>query len=100
MHAKKTRLGVERLDQRDVPACLVGLGGPGTLSIVGNGASDTVVMNDNGAGTISGFSSGWGGFKFSGIKLIGVQNWAGTDHVVYNFTCNLLSRQPRLVVVW
>ena len=60
MRKQKAPLGLERLDERDVPACVVGLGGPNTLQVTGDGASDTVIINDNGAGTITGSATGWG----------------------------------------
>lgn len=99
MRTNKTRLGVERLDERDVPASIVGLGGPDTLVITGNGANDTVVINDNGAGDIQGFATGWGAFSFVGIKNIQVNTEGGNDRVVYNLIRNMLPSQERVVSV-
>lgn len=99
MRTNKTRLGVERLDERDVPACLVGLGGPDTLVITGNVANDTVVINDNGAGGIQGFATGWGAFSFAGIKNIQVNTEGGDDRVVYNLIRNMLPSQQQVVNV-
>lgn len=99
MRTKSTRLSLERMDERDVPACIVGLGAPDTLVVTGNAASDTVIINDNGAGVITGSATGWGAFTFSGIKQIQVNTWAGNDHVVYNLTRNLGATQQRTVSV-
>jgi hypothetical protein len=99
MQRNKTRLGLERLDERDVPACIVGLGGPDTLVITGNGAMDTVVVSDNGAGAITGTATGWGAFAFAGIKTIKVDTGAGNDRVTYNLTRNLQPGQVRTVDV-
>src|SRR5262245_37243364 len=99
MRTNKTRLGVERLDERGVPACIVTLGGPDTLGITGNAANDVVVINDNVAGGIQGFATGWGAFSFAGIKTIQVNTEGGDDRVVYNLIRNMLPSQERVVTV-
>src|SRR5687767_3755271 len=88
MRRSTTRLSVQPLEGREVPACIVGLGGPDTLVITGNAASDAVVINDNGAGTIWGTATGAAPFVFSGIKNIHVATGDGSDRVVYNLVRN------------
>jgi hypothetical protein len=95
----RTRLNVMPLEGREVPACLVALGGPDTLVVTGDGANDTVVLNDNGAGTIFGTATGVGAFSFSGIKTIGVNTEGGNDRVVYNLIRNMLPNQQRILTV-
>jgi hypothetical protein len=93
------RLSVHRLEDREVPACVVALGGPDTLVVTGDGAADAVVLNDNGAGTITGWATGAGAFAFNGIKNIQVNTEGGNDRVVYNLVRNMLPNQQRVVTV-
>ncbi|HEX3151960.1 MAG TPA: hypothetical protein VHR66_28060, partial [Gemmataceae bacterium] len=79
MRQRKASLGLERLDTRDVPACVVSHGVQNTMEIIGDGAPDTVIINDNGTGLITGSATGWGTFVFSGIDTIKVNTWAGDD---------------------
>jgi hypothetical protein len=95
----RTRLSVHPLEGREVPACVVALGGPDTLVVTGDGAADAVVLNDNGAGTITGFATGAGAFAFNGIKTIQVNTEGGSDRVVYNLTRNLLPNQQRVLTI-
>jgi hypothetical protein len=99
-HSNRVRLSVNPLEGREVPACVVALGGPDTLVITGDGASDAVVIKDNGAGTVWGTATGAGAFSFSGIKNIQVATGDGSDRVVYNLVRNMLPDQQRVVNVW
>src|SRR5262249_20389646 len=72
MRTNKTRLGVERLDEREVPACIVTHPIADTVVITGDGANDTVIIRDNGIGGVSGWATGAGAFGFTGIKNIRV----------------------------
>jgi hypothetical protein len=99
MRRNRTSLSVRPLEGREVPACVVSLGGPDTLVVSGDGASDAVVLRDNGLGGISGFATGHGNFSFSGIKHISVGTGAGSDRVVYQLMRNLQPTQFRNVVV-
>jgi Ca2+-binding RTX toxin-like protein len=94
-----TRLSVQRLDDREVPACLISQPTPDTLVVTGDGASDAVVINDNGAGSVWGTATGAGQFSFSGIKNIQVNTEGGNDRVVYNLIRNMLPNQQRVVTV-
>jgi Ca2+-binding RTX toxin-like protein len=91
----QTRLNVQSLESREVPACIVTQPTPGTLSIVGDGASDLVVLRDDGAGGISGFATGAGAFSFTGIRNIRIATGAGNDRVDYNLIRNLQPNQVR-----
>lgn len=95
----RTRLNVLPLEGREVPACVVALGGPDTLVVTGDGANDTVILNDNGAGTIYGSATGVGAFSVSGIKTIQVNTEGGNDRVVYNLVRNMLPNQQRVLTV-
>ena len=97
--SNRTRLSVHPLEGREVPACVVALGGPDTLVVTGDGAADAVVLNDNGAGTVTGWATGAGGFSFNGIANIRVNTEGGNDRVVYNLTRNLLPNQQRVLTV-
>lgn len=99
MRTNKARLGVERLDTREVPACIVTLPTPDTVAIVGDNANDTVIINDNGAGIIFGAATGFGGFAAAGIKNVRVNTGSGSDQVTYNLIQNLLPGQVRTVNV-
>src|SRR5262249_23167685 len=99
MRINKTRLGVERLDEREVPACIVTHPTPDTVLITGDGANDTVIIRDNGIGGISGTATGAGAFSFAGIKNIRVFTNDGSDRVAYNLIRDLLPGQSRDVVV-
>ena len=98
MRHNQTRLSVSPLEGREVPACIVGLGGPDTLVISGDGASDAVILKDDGLGNISGFATGHGNFSFSGIKHISVGTGAGSDRVDYQLMRPLQVGQFRNVV--
>ena len=98
-HTNRTRLSVNPLEGREVPACIVALGGPDTLVITGDAAGDAVVINDNGAGTVWGTATGAGAFSFNGIKTIQVNTEDGDDRVVYNLVRDMLPNQQRLVTV-
>jgi hypothetical protein len=98
-HVNRTRLSCSPLEGREVPACIVGLGGPDTLVVSGNAASDAVILRDDGLGNISGFATGHGNFNFSGIKQISVGTGAGPDRVVYQLMRPLQTGQFRNVVV-
>jgi hypothetical protein len=91
----QSRLSVQPLEGREVPACIVSHPLPDTLVITGNGANDTVVLRDNGAGVVTGAATGWGGFGFAGIRHIIVNTGAGHDQVYYNLMGNLLPGQDR-----
>jgi hypothetical protein len=78
-----------------VPACVVTQVSPDTVSIVGDGAGDLVVLRDDGAGGISGFATGAGAFNFNGIRNIRVATGGGNDRVDYNLMRNLLPNQVR-----
>lgn len=95
----RTRLSVRPLEGREVPACIVSLGGPDTLVVTGDAASDAVVLRDDGLGNISGFATGAGNFSFGGIKQISVGTGAGADRVVYQLMRPLQPGQFRNVVV-
>jgi hypothetical protein len=97
--SNRTRLSVQALEHREVPACLITQPTPDTVVITGNAASDAVLINDNGAGTITGFATGAGAFSFAGIKNIQVNTEDGSDRVVYNLTRNMLPNQQRVVTV-
>jgi hypothetical protein len=99
MRTNKTRLGVERLDDREVPACIVTHPTPDTVVITGDGGNDTVLIRDNGIGGISGSATGAGVFSFSGIKNIRVSTNGGNDRVSYTLYRDLLTGQSRDVVV-
>ena len=91
----RTRLNVQSLESREVPACLVTHPTADTVVITGDAANDLVVIRDNGAGVVTGFATGFGVFGFAGIKNIRVATGAGDDHVDYNLTANLLPNQVR-----
>src|SRR5262245_29831687 len=99
MRTNKARLGVERLDAREVPACIVTHPAPDTVAIVGDNANDTVLIRDNGAGVISGSATGAGVFAFAGIKNIRVATNGGDDRVSYTLYANMLGTQQRNVSV-
>jgi hypothetical protein len=98
--SNRTRLSVHPLEGREVPACIVTHPAPDTVVITGNAASDGVVINDNGAGGISGWATGAGAFAFAGIKNIQVATGDGSDRVVYNLTRNMLPAQERVLTVY
>lgn len=96
----RTRLSVQPLESREVPACVVALGGPDTLVVTGDGASDSVLINDSGAaGLISVTATGNPTMTFGGIKNIRVGTGAGSDRVVYNLIRDLQSGQERVLTV-
>jgi hypothetical protein len=95
----RTRLNVQSLESREVPACVVTHPTADTLVITGDAAPDLVVLRDNGAGGVSGFATGAGAFGFAGIKNIRVNTGAGDDRVDYNLTRNLLPNQVRNLTV-
>jgi hypothetical protein len=99
-NTNRARLTVQPLEVREVPACVVWQSNPATLMIVGNAASDIVVVKDDGANGISGSATGWGAFNFQGISSVRVSTGSGNDHVVYNLTHNLLPGQTRYVDVF
>jgi hypothetical protein len=99
MRTNKTRLGVQRLDDREVPACLVTHPTPDTVVITGDAANDTVLIRDNGIGGISGTATGAGVFSFAGIKNIRVMTNGGSDRVAYNLIRDLQPGQVRDVAV-
>src|SRR5262249_22468735 len=99
MRTNKTRLGVERLDEREVPACIVAHPTPDTVVITGDGANDTVLIRDNGFGGISGGATGAGAFSFAGIKKIQVSTNGGSDRVSYTLFRDLQPGQSRDVFV-
>jgi hypothetical protein len=94
-----TRLGVERLDERDVPACIVAFAAPDTLVITGNGAADSVVLYDHGNGVVTGGATGWGAFGFAGIKHIKVDTGAGNDRVLYYLMGNMAAGRSQTLDV-
>jgi hypothetical protein len=100
MRRKSTWLSVRPLEGREVPACVVALGGPDTLVVTGNAAADAVVLRDNGLGGISGFATGHGAFSFSGIKNIRVDTGAGSDRVGYTLLRPMQAGQERVVNAW
>src|SRR5262249_41072126 len=99
MRTNKTRLGVERLDEREVPACIVAHPTPDPVVITGDGANDTVLIRDNGFGGISGGATGAGAFSFAGIKKIQVSTNGGSDRVSYTLFRDLQPGQSRDVFV-
>src|SRR5687768_6617228 len=54
-----------------------------------------VQIRDNGAGVVSGFATGHGGFAFTGIRNIRVLTNGGNDQVSYTLYGNLLPGQQR-----
>lgn len=98
--SSKVRLSVQALEGREVPACIVALAGTETLNITGNNANDTIVVNDNGAGTIWGTATGVAGvFTYTGIKNINISTNGGLDRVTYNLTRDLQPDQQRVIDV-
>jgi hypothetical protein len=97
--SNRPRLSVRPLEGREVPACVVALGGPDTLVVTGDGASDAVLITDNGTGTIAVQATGNPIKTFAGITNIVVGTGAGSDRVVYNLTRNLLAGQQRALTV-
>jgi hypothetical protein len=95
----RTRLSIDPLEGREMPACIVTLVGTDTINITGNNASDVVVVNDNGAGTIWGTATGAGAFMFTGIQNINISTNGGHDRVTYNLVRNLLPEQQRVIDV-
>jgi hypothetical protein len=89
------RLSVNPLEGREVPAVVISQPAPDTLVFVGDGASDTIVLRDNGAGGIAGFATGAGAFSFTGIRNIRVATNGGNDSVSYTLANNLLPFQQR-----
>jgi hypothetical protein len=66
---------------------------PDTLNFTGNFANDTIIINDNGAGVISGQATNGGGVlaafpAFAGIHHVNINTNAGKDTVSYNFTAD------------
>lgn len=92
-------LSVSPLEGREVPACIVAHPAPDTIVIIGDGASDTVVLRDNGAGFITGSATGAGAFAFAGIRNIRVATGGGNDVVTYTLAGHLLPTQQRSVSV-
>ncbi|HVK07644.1 MAG TPA: hypothetical protein VM597_02590 [Gemmataceae bacterium] len=96
---RPTTLSVRPLEGREVPACIVALGGPDTLVVTGDAASDSVLITDNGTGTLVVQATGNPTQTFPGIANVFVGTGAGSDRVVYNLTRNLLAGQQRVLTV-
>lgn len=92
---RSSQLSVSPLEGREVPAAIVTQPAPDTIAIVGNAASDTVVIRDNGFGGISGFATGHGAFSFTGIRNIRVSTGGGNDNVSYTLYGHMLPGQVR-----
>jgi hypothetical protein len=95
----RTRLNVLSLESREVPACVVTKPTFDTLVVEGDAANDTVVLRDNGAGTINVSATGNPNLSFAGIKNIVVNTRGGDDRVTYNLVRNLQPGQTRNVDV-
>src|SRR5688572_3006554 len=86
---------IENLEGRQLFAVAVALAAPDTLTFVGNNAADTVNIQDDGAGTIQGSATNGAGVvtpfgPFFGIRRVVVIGNGGDDHVLYQFTGDLL----------
>jgi hypothetical protein len=76
-------------------AVAIGFVAPDTLTLTGNGANDTIIINDNGApaGFITGQATNGAGvlapFAMAGIRRILINTNAGNDAVAYNLNNDL-----------
>jgi hypothetical protein len=95
MRRSSTVLSVQPLEAREVPAVLISQPAPDTLVFVGNGASDTIILRDNGAGGIAGTATGAGAFSFTGIRNIRIVTNGGNDSVSYNLVGHMQPFQQR-----
>jgi hypothetical protein len=64
---------------------------PDQLVFTGNAANDAIIINDDGAGAITGSATNGGGVlapfpAFAGIRRVIINTNAGNDRVAYNFT--------------
>jgi hypothetical protein len=96
----RSRLSVQSLESREVPACVVAHPTASLVLITGDAADDSVVIRDDGAGHVFGFATGAGGFSFTGIKTIRVDTHDGNDSVRYDLIGNLQPGQQRFVTVY
>src|SRR5262245_4232520 len=87
---------IEALEERSLLACSVLVRPADTLTITCDGANDAVVINDDGAGGISGSATGFGVFA-AGITNISADTGAGDDNVRYSLTGNLQANTTRHV---
>jgi len=95
---------MESLEGRQMFTVTPAMPAAGVLTFVGDGANDTINLNDNGAGAISGsFTNFWGGLSFfgpiPGIQTIRVSTGAGNDYVNYQITGDMPAGSVRYVNV-
>ena len=80
---------VEALEERALMACNVFVGPGGVLNIIGDGAADTIRLEDDGLATVHVDATGFGSHTFTGIRSIVVDSGAGDDFVFYNLQGDL-----------
>src|SRR3954464_7440551 len=86
---------LENLEGRQMFTVVVALTAADTLTFTGNNAADTISIQDNGAGVISGSATGPGGAAapfgpFFNIRQVSVNSNGGDDAVTYQFTGDML----------
>jgi len=87
------RTSFESLENRTLFAVAIAFAAPDTLNFTGNAANDTIIINDNGAGVITGQATNGGGMlaafpAFAGIHRVNITTNAGVDRVTYNLTAD------------
>src|SRR5262249_47794792 len=94
---RSLRPRVEALEERSLMTCNVVLNPADTLTITCDGANDVVIINDDGAGTISGSATGFGAFVGTLVTNIIADTGAGDDNVRYSLVGNLQANTARHV---
>jgi hypothetical protein len=79
----------ESLENRTMFAVGIVFTAPDMLTFTGNGANDTIIIDDNGAGVVSGQATNFFGVvtpfpAFAGIHRITINTNGGNDTVTYN----------------
>src|SRR5262245_56450422 len=97
MRGSSKRIGLEALEDRLALTTVKAIAGE--LIITGTNASETVRIADNGAGTVSGFATGYGTFSYANITKITVNMEGGSDTVSYNLMGDLKAGQKQYVTV-
>lgn len=92
MHRKSANpISFDTLEGRRLFAVAIGFVAPDKLTFTGDAADDTVIINDNGAGTVSGQVTNPAGVLVPfgpvfGIKQLDVKTLDGNDYVRYTLT--------------
>src|SRR5262245_24164272 len=93
MHRSHGAISFDTLESRRLFAVAIRFVAPDQLTFTGDGANDTVIINDNGSGVISGQITTPAGLVAFGptppiIKQIEVKTNAGDDYVRYTLTAD------------